>query len=162
MVHHHHGLGSAAIVIQLHTLGMFLPSFFTGSLIARFGALRVMLGGAAIFIGHVLMSLTGTGLASFAVALVLLGVGWNFMYVGGTALLTTTYAPVERARAQAINDMTIFVVGLACSLSAGRLLESLGWQTMNLVLLPWLLLAAAALAWLGARQQRRTVSAPAS
>lgn len=154
MLHHHHELGSAATVIQLHTLGMFLPSFVTGSLITRFGAIPIMLAGATIFVGHVLMTLTGTGFGSFAIALVLLGVGWNFMYIGGTTLLTTTYAPAEKARAQAINDMTIFAVGLACSFSAGGLLEILGWQKMNLVLLPWLLLAAAALAWLGVRQQR--------
>lgn len=154
MLQHRHGLTSAATVIQLHTLGMFLPSFFTGALIARFGAIPVMLAGAAVFIGHVLMTLTGNGFGSFAVALVLLGVGWNFMYVGGTTLLTSTYAPAEKARAQAINDMTIFMVGLACSFSAGGLLESLGWQVMNLVLVPWLLLAAGALAWLGIRQKR--------
>ena len=154
MKHHQHGLASAATVIQLHTLGMFLPSFFTGSLIARYGAIPVMLAGAGIFIGHVLATLTGTSFPSFAVALVLLGVGWNFMYIGGTTLLTTTYLPAERARAQAINDMTIFFVGLACSFSAGGLLEGLGWQTMNVVLLPWLFLASGALLWLGLRQKR--------
>jgi len=100
MVKHNHALGSEATVIQLHVLGMFLPSFFTGSLIARFGAIRIMLARAVIFIGHVLMTSTGTGLGSFAAALVMLGVGWNFMYVGGTALLTTTYTQAERARAQ--------------------------------------------------------------
>ncbi|HEL3813295.1 TPA: MFS transporter [Stenotrophomonas maltophilia] len=154
MVKHHHELASAATVIQLHVLGMFLPSFFTGSLIARFGAIRIMLAGAMIFIGHVLMTTTGTGFGSFAAALVMLGVGWNFMYVGGTALLTTTYTQVERARAQAINDMTIFAVGLTCSFSAGGLLDVLGWQQMNLVLIPWLLAAALALSWLGWKRGR--------
>jgi MFS family permease len=153
MVQHHHGLGTAATVIQLHVLGMFLPSFVTGSLIARFGVLRIMLTGVALFIGHILMTLTGTGFASFASALVLLGVGWNFMYIGGTTLLTSTYAPTEKARAQAINDMTIFAVGLSCSLGAGGLLETFGWQTMNLALIPWLVLAALSLLWLGARQR---------
>lgn len=155
MVHHHHALGTAAMVIQLHVLGMFLPSFFTGSLIARFGVLRIMLTGVVLFVGHVLMTLTGTGFGSFASALVLLGVGWNFMYIGGTTLLTSTYSPAERARAQAINDMTIFVVGLTCSFGAGGLLETLGWQTMNLALLPWLVVAAASLAWLGMKQHTR-------
>lgn len=153
MVHHQHALGTAATVIQLHVLGMFLPSFFTGSLIARFGVLRIMLSGVMLFIGHIGMTLTGTGFGSFAAALVLLGVGWNFMYVGGTTLLTSTYTPAERARAQATNDMTIFVVGLACSFSAGGLLEHLGWERLNLALLPWLLASAAALLWLGARQR---------
>ena len=161
MLHHDHGLGSAAMVIQLHVLGMFLPSFFTGALIARFGAVQVMLAGAAIFLGHVLMTLTGTGFGSFAIALVLLGVGWNFMYIGGTALLTETYVPAEKARAQAINDMTIFIVGLACSFGAGGLLDALGWQRMNLVLVPWLLLSAAALGWLGLQRRQRALTAGA-
>lgn len=154
MVHHQHALGTAATVIQLHVLGMFLPSFFTGSLIDRFGVLRIMFAGVVLFLGHILMTLSGTGFGSFAGALVLLGVGWNFLYIGGTTLLTSTYTPTEKARAQAINDMTIFVVGLACSFSAGGMLEALGWQQMNLVLLPWLILAALSLAWLGLKQQR--------
>ncbi|MGO4838917.1 MFS transporter, partial [Rhizobiaceae sp. 2RAB30] len=118
MMHHHHDLSTATTVIQLHVLGMFLPSFFTGSLIARFGVLRIMLTGTALLGGHVLMTLTGVEFGSFAGALVLLGVGWNFLYVGGTTLLTTSYTAEERGRAQATNDMTIFVVGLACSFSA--------------------------------------------
>ncbi|MFA7666779.1 MAG: MFS transporter [Burkholderiaceae bacterium] len=153
MVNYDHSLGTAATVIQLHVLGMFLPSFFTGSLIARFGVLRIMLSGVVLFIGHILMTLTGTGFASFATALVLLGVGWNFMYIGGTTLLTSTYTVAERARAQAINDMTIFVVGLSCSFGAGGLLQELGWQMMNLILVPWLALAALSLLWLGLRQR---------
>lgn len=152
---HHHELGAAATVIQLHVLGMFLPSFFTGSLIARFGVLRIMLTGVVLFIAHILTTLTGTGFGSFASALVLLGVGWNFMYIGGTTLLTDTYTPAEKGRAQAINDMTIFAVGLACSFGAGGLLQALGWQTMNLVLIPWLVLAALSLLWLGMRQRSK-------
>lgn len=155
MVHHQHALGTAATVIQLHVLGMFLPSFFTGSLIARFGVLRIMFTGVVLFLGHILMTMTGTGFSSFASALILLGVGWNFLYIGGTTLLISTYSPVEKARAQAINDMTIFAVGLACSFSAGGLLEALGWQRMNIVLLPWLVLAALSLGWLGFKQQTR-------
>lgn len=151
MVHHHHELSAAASVIQLHVLGMFLPSFFTGALIARFGVLRIMLAGLALLTGHVLMTLTGTSFGSFAGALVLLGLGWNFLYVGGTALLTTTYSAVEKGRAQATNDMTIFVVGLACSFSAGALQHALGWKMLNVALLPWLLAAAAVLIWYGRR-----------
>lgn len=153
MVHHHHALADAATVIQLHVLGMFLPSFFTGSLIARFGVLRVMLSGVALLTGHVLTTLTGTGFESFAAALILLGVGWNFLYVGGTTLLTATYTAAERGRAQATNDLSIFVVGLLSSLSAGALLDAAGWQLTNLLLLPWL--ATAALALLGLAWTRR-------
>jgi len=158
MVHQNHGLSETALVIQLHVLGMFLPSFLTGSLVARFGVLRVMFTGVALFAGHVLMSVSGTGLASFASALVLLGVGWNFLYVGGTTLLTETYAASERGRAQAANDMTIFAVGLAASLGAGILLQSLGWQAMNMLLLPWLALAALAILWLGRRRAALTAA----
>jgi MFS family permease len=154
MNHHHHELSSAATVIQLHVLGMFLPSFFTGSLIARFGVLRVMLAGLGLLSAHVLMTWTGTGFTSFASALVLLGVGWNFLYVGGTTLLTTTYSAAEKSRAQATNDMTIFVVGLACSFSAGGLLQLLGWQTLNTLLLPWLGATALVLVWFAGRSRR--------
>jgi MFS family permease len=159
MVHHRHDLADATLVIQLHVLGMFVPSFFTGLLIERFGVLRVMLTGVALLAGHVLMSLTGTGFQSFASALVMLGVGWNFLYIGGTTLLTSTYSPAERARAQAANDMAIFSVGLLSALGAGALLQAAGWQTMNLLLVPWLLAAASALvalAWARRRGPART------
>ena len=154
MAHHHHDLPATATVIQLHVIGMFLPSFFTGSLIARFGVLRIMMTGVLLFAGHVTMSLTGTGFGSFAGALVLLGVGWNFLYIGGTTLLTSTYTPAEKGRAQATNDMTIFAVGLACSFSAGAILQFFGWQTLNMLLLPWMAAAALSLAWLGWRKRR--------
>lgn len=156
MVAHQHPLSDAATVIQLHVLGMFVPSFFSGSLIVRFGARPVMLAGIVILTGHVLATMTGTGFLSFASALVLLGVGWNFLYVGGTTLLTTTYTSAERGRAQATNDMTIFAVGLGCSFGAGALLDLLGWQRLNLILLPWLAAAALVLIWqeLRARHSR--------
>ncbi|MEK7687239.1 MAG: MFS transporter, partial [Pseudomonadota bacterium] len=158
MLHHGHGLAAATTVIQLHVLGMFLPSFFTGSLIARLGVLPVMLAGVALLAGHVLMTLTGMAFESFAGALMMLGVGWNFLYIGGTTLLTTTYTAAEKGRAQATNDMSIFAVGLACSLGAAALLQAFGWQALNLLLLPWLAIAALALLWLGYRR-RRTVAA---
>lgn len=149
MMAEHHDLTETSTVIQLHVLGMFLPSFITGSLITRFGVLRVMGTGVVLLTGHVLLTLTGTGFNSFAGALILLGVGWNFLYIGGTSLLTRTYTAAERGKAQGANDLTIFVVSLAASLTAGVLLHTLGWQTMNLLLLPWLGLAAIALVWLG-------------
>lgn len=152
---HHHDLAATATVIQLHVLGMFLPSFVTGSLIGRFGVLRVMFSGLVLFLGHILLSLTGTGFLSYASALVLLGVGWNFLYVGGTNLLTKTYTAAERGRAQAANDMTIFAVGLSGSLGAGAMLDIVGWQMMNLMLLPWIAAAGAAILWLGAHGPAR-------
>lgn len=158
MAHHDHGLGETATVIQLHVLGMFLPSFFTGSLIARFGVLRIMLTGIALLVGHVLLSLSGTGFYSFSSALILLGVGWNFLYIGGTNLLTTTYTAAEKGKAQATNDLTIFLVGLAASLSAGILQNNVGWQTLNLLLLPWLAMAAAAIIGLGFSARKGALS----
>lgn len=148
MAHHDHGLSASSMVIQAHLLGMFVPSFFTGSLLERFGVARVMQVGVLLMSAHVALSVSGTGVYSFAGALVLLGVGWNFLYVGGTTLLTRTYLPAERAMAQAINDLTIYIVGLVSSLGAGALLEFVGWQHMNLLLLPWLALALIAVFWL--------------
>ena len=155
MTDHQHSLSSTAMVIQLHVLGMFVPSFFTGSLIARFGVIPVMLAGVAILAGHVLATLSGTSFGSFAAALALLGLGWNFLYIGGTTLLTTTYTEAEKGRAQATNDMTIFTVGMACSFGAGALLDDLGWVALNLLTLPWLGLAALALTWHGVRERSR-------
>jgi MFS family permease len=149
MAHHHHGLSETAIVMQAHVLGMFLPSFFTGSLIARFGVTRVMLVGTALLSLHVVLALSGTGFISFASALALLGVGWNFLYIGGTTLLTSAYRPAEKGRAQAANDLLVFAVALIASLGAGMLLQAVGWQMMNALLLPWLLVAVAAILWLG-------------
>jgi len=154
MIHHHHALATAATVIQLHVLGMFLPSFFTGALIARHGVLKIMLLGVLLLTAHVLLTFTGTGFASFTSALVLLGIGWNFLFIGGTTLLTSTYSPAEKNRAQAINDMTIFAVGLACSFGAAGLLDALGWQELNALLLPWLGLAAGAIVWLQVSRKR--------
>jgi len=154
MAHHHHSPSDTTTVLQMHVLGMFVPSFFTGSLIARFGVLRTMLAGVALIACHVLISLTGNSFHSFAGSLVLLGIGWNFLYVGGTSLLTTTYTPAERGRAQAANDLTIFVVALLSSLAAAPMLEGLGWQSMNLALLPWLGAAGLAIAGLGVARAR--------
>jgi MFS family permease len=151
MAGHQHGLSATSSVIQAHILGMFVPSFYTGSLIARFGVIRIMLAGTAIIAGHVALTLSGSGIASFGSALFVLGVGWNFLFIGGTTLLTRSYRPAERGRAQAANDLVIYLVGLVSSLAAGPLLESLGWRSMNLLLLPWLLAAAVAVFVAGRR-----------
>jgi predicted MFS family arabinose efflux permease len=159
MLHHHHELPATSLVIQMHVLGMFLPSFFTGSLITRFGVLRILFIGIGFFVGHILLSLSGTTFPFFASALILLGLGWNFTYIGGTTLLTGTYSPAEKGRAQATNDMTIFAVGLACSLGAGALLQSVDWQVMNALLLPWLGLASLSIIWLARHRRAAEVAA---
>jgi len=148
MKHSHHELGSISTVIQLHVLGMFLPSFFTGSLIARFGVLKIMFIGILLFASYIVFALTGSVFSSYAISLTLLGVGWNFIFIGSTSLLTATYNETEKAKAQAINDMTVFIVGLICSFSAGALLNLLGWKIMNIALIPWLIVTTIAIFWL--------------
>lgn len=152
MRHSHHELGTITTVIQLHVLGMFLPSFFTGHLIARFGVLKIMFAGLILFACYIGFSLSGIQFASFAISLILLGVGWNFLFIGSTSLLTGTYTAAEKAEAQAINDMTVFAVGLICSFSAGALLDLFGWEAMNIALVPWLVIAACSLLWLSKRR----------
>jgi predicted MFS family arabinose efflux permease len=160
MMDNGHSLTETSRVIQAHVLGMYVPSFFTGALIARFGVLPIMLGGVAFLFGHIATTLTGMGFASFLSALVLLGIGWNFLYVGATTLLTDTYTPAERGAAQAANDLVIYAVGLLASLGAGAFLATLGWQTLNLVLLPWLALCAGAILWLAARPRAGAATTP--
>lgn len=147
MKYEHHELGAITTVIQLHVLGMFLPSFFTGSLIARFGNIKIMLAGLACFLAYILVSLMGSNVYAFALALALLGIGWNFLFITATALLTTTYTVVEKAKAQAINDMSVFAVSLLCSFSAAGLLNHLGWKNMNLLLIFWLIATTLLLIW---------------
>ena len=147
MLHHHHGLDAAACVIQLHVLGMFLPSFITGSLIVRFGVLRIMLIGVLLFIGHILLTLTGTGFSSFASALILLGVGWNFMYIGGTTLLTRAYRPEERAKVQGFGDFLVFSSSTVAAFSSGALNHAFGWQTLNFGVIPLVAIVTGALLW---------------
>jgi MFS family permease len=151
MAYHHHELSTTAMVIQFHVVGMFLPSFFTGSLIERYGVLRIMLTGVMLLGAYVLITWMGTGSVPFATALALLGTGWNFLYTGGTTLLTTTYSAAEKSRAQATNDMTLFAVGLTCSFLAGWLMQTVDWRTLNALLLPWLAAAALALSWFGVK-----------
>lgn len=153
MRHAHHELGTITTVIQLHVLGMFLPSFFTGNLIVRFGVLKVMFAGLLLFACYIAFALSGLQFHSFAISLVLLGVGWNFLFIGSTSLLTRTYTHEEKAKAQAINDMTVFVVGLICSFSAGALLDIIGWKVMNMALIPWLVITALSLIWLSKKTQ---------
>jgi MFS family permease len=144
MAHHEHGISDTAFVIQWHVLGMFLPSFFTGSLIARFGAPRIMLAGVVLLLCHVAVALSGVQFLHFASALVLLGVGWNFSYLGGTTLVTETYRPSEKAWTQGIFDFTVFTTVVISSFASGLLLHLFGWTGVNVLALPLLLVAGAA------------------
>jgi MFS family permease len=141
----HHGFDDTARVIEWHVLGMFVPSFFTGSLIQRFGARHIIALGALLNLGCAAINLSGTSVTHFWIALVLLGVGWNFMFVGGTALLTTAATADEQPLAQGINEsLTLFANAVASGL-AGYLLHRVGWQTMNYAALPFLLVCLLAL-----------------
>ena len=132
---------SVTPVIQWHVVGMFAPSFFTGNLIKRYGAPRIMQIGFALLLGHVAVALSGLEVLHFASALVLLGVGWNFAFVGGTALLTQTYSPAEQLKVQAINEFLVFGLVAVSTLSAGWLYDRYGWATLNLAVVPFLVLA---------------------
>lgn len=157
MIHHLHYFGDVAFVIQWHTLGMFVPSFFTGHLINRFGVQRIVLCGAALMLSSILTNLNGTSVGHFWAALLALGVGWNFMFIGGTSLLSDSYRPEESAKAQAFNDFVVFSAAAISSFSAGALLHWMGWQRVNYAAIPLLLLAL--LAQLGLWSYRRRKAA---
>lgn len=141
-------LAAATNVIQWHVLGMFLPSFFTGNLIRRFGVLTIMQAGVWLTVLHVLIALSGIEYLHFLSGLVLLGIGWNFLFIGGTTLLTEAYRPGEQGRTQGAHDFLMFIVVSLGSFSAGGLLNAWGWQAVNLATLPFLALALLALTWL--------------
>ncbi len=141
MVTHNHTFGDAAFVIQWHALAMFAPSFVTGSIIARIGVVNVIVAGIVLIGASLAFALSGTELASFWIALFLLGIGWNFMFVGGTTLLTQSHRPAERAKVQGINDLVVFGSVAVASLSSGVLLQSFGWHAVSYGALPFLVLA---------------------
>ena len=148
---HDHSFSDAAFIIQWHVLGMFTPSFFTGHLIHRFGALNIILTGALLIMSCIAVNLTGVGLVNFWFGLVALGVGWNFMFIGGTTLLTTTYRPEERAKVQAVNDFCVFGSVATGALSSGVLHALFGWDGVNLGIVLPIMIAFAAASWLRLR-----------
>src|SRR5687768_1028132 len=156
---HDHHFNDAAFVLQWHMIGMYGPSFFTGSLINRFGVLTIILTGTFILLLCIVAAVTGTTLVNFWVALFLLGVGWNFMYVGGSALLTECHMPAERAKTQAANDFLVFLTMAISSMSSGVLLHKSGWHAVNYGSIPFLVLAAVATLWL--MWHRRVARSPA-
>jgi MFS family permease len=153
-----HPFSSAALVLEWHVLGMFVPSFFTGHLIKRFGALPIMGLGVGLTLVCVVVALSGVDLMQFLVALFTLGVGWNFLYTGGTTLLTQSYRPEEKNRAQGVMDTCVFWTMAVTSFSSGALITTQGWTWLNLGSLLPIALVLCALAWL-ALQQRRAAAA---
>jgi MFS family permease len=144
----------SAWVIQWHVLGMFVPSFFTGSLIKRFGVLPVIVTGAVLNIVCVAVALAGVELANFFLAMVILGIGWNFMYIGGTTLLTETYRPQERAKVQAFNDCMVFGAVALASFGSGAMQNHLGWSAVNLFTIAPIGLSLLAALWLMLARRR--------
>ena len=149
-----HPFSSAALVLEWHVLGMFVPSFFTGHLIKRFGALPIMLVGVALNLVCVAVALSGVDLMQFLVALLLLGVGWNFLYTGGTTLLTQSYRPEEKNRAQGIMDTCVFWTMAVTSFSSGALITTQGWTWLNMGSLLPIAVVFAALLWLAAERRK--------
>jgi len=150
-----HSFADAAFVLQWHVIGMFGPSFFTGALIKRVGVLNVLLAGAALNFICVGIAMNGHSVMHFWWALTLLGVGWNFLYIGGTTLLTEAHDPAEKAKIQGVNDFLIYLVMIASSLTSGVIVTGgRGWATLAELSLPFLALTALATSILWLRQRR--------
>ena len=154
-----HAYGDAAFVISSHVIGMFAPSFVTGPLIRRIGALPVMFAGVLLNFVAIGIALSGIAVAQFWWSLVILGVGWNFLYISGTTLLTTTYRPEERARAQGTNEQAIFIMMAISSLSSGLTVTAGGWERVNLLALPAVATIGIALIWFALRQRAEKAAA---
>ena len=147
-----HPFASTALVLEWHVLGMFVPSFFTGSLIRRFGCLPVMAVGVVLNVVCIAVALSGVDLMHFIAALLMLGVGWNFLFIGGTTLFTEAYRSEEKTTAQAAMDTTIFTTMTLTSFSSGALVTTSGWTLLNLGSTLPVLLAAGAIGWLALRR----------
>ena len=148
-----HSYGDTAFIISSHVVGMFAPSFVTGPLIKRIGVLPVLFCGALLNMVAIGIALSGISVMQFWWALVMIGVGWNFLYIGGTTLLTETYRPEERAKAQGANDQSIFIMMAISSFTSGLTVTTGGWQRVNMVALPLVAVVAVAIAWYAFRQR---------
>lgn len=144
----------AANVISAHVIAMFLPSFFTGDLIKKFGVLLIMLAGAVLMFACLGISLSGVSVAHFWFSLVILGLGWNFMFVGGSALVTESYRVEEKAKAQGLHDLLVFCTTATSSFASGLLLKANGWAILNYVAAPFLVIVTVAILWM--LMQRRS------
>ncbi|MCB1547100.1 MAG: MFS transporter [Hyphomicrobiaceae bacterium] len=138
----------SATVIQAHIVAMFLPAFFTGALINRFGVLNIIIAGAVIQTGCAIINLAGIGFMNFLIANILVGLGWNFTYVGGSTLLTSTYEPAERAKTQAAHDFTVYATTATAAAVAGLLQQRAGWQLVNIATIPLMVMVCTAAVWL--------------
>ena len=149
--------GDTAVVIQWHIVGMFAPSFFTGGLIGRFGVLKVMFVGALLLLACALVSVIGQTYMHFFVGLILLGIGWNFLFVGGTTLLTEVYLPSEKGAVQGINDFLVFSATAFTALTSGYFHHVLGWEQLNFYTMPVICFAAVIILVLGFHTRPRRI-----
>lgn len=155
---HHHAFPDTASVIQWHVLGMFLPSFFTGRLIARWGEVAIIQTGCLLLALCVVLAQIGVAYWHFWFSLVVLGLGWNFTFIGATSLLTTTYRPAEKAKVQGLNDFLVFGFSAFGSLLAGQMQAWVGWKLLNLSMIPAISLAILAV-WYSNRSSRGATDA---
>ncbi len=152
-----HSVTDSALGIQWHVLAMYAPSFFTGHLISRFGVERVIAGGLALLLVAAGVGVSGITVAHFWSNLILLGLGWNFAFIGATTMVTRCHRPHERNKVQAFNDFLIFGSMALSSFSSGQLLERFGWTAINEVIFPTIFVAVALLLWLSFRPRASTV-----
>ena len=148
MVHHGHTVEQSTLGIQWHVMAMFAPSFFTGHLIARFGKETIVATGLVILIVCGVVALAGVELMHFWGSLILLGLGWNFGFIGATSMVTDTYSPEEKNKAQGANDFIIFGSVAFASLMSGQTLNTYGWDFLNWIIFPIASLALVSLFWL--------------
>lgn len=137
----------AALGIQWHVLAMYGPSFFTGKLIVRFGKDRIVIAGMALLVACAVVGIAGITLAHFWITLILLGFGWNFGFIGATAMLAETYRPEERGKVQGLNDFLVLGSAATASLLSGKLIGGPGWAFINMIVFPVVMLSLTALAW---------------
>ncbi len=152
------GFSDSATVIQAHVIAMFLPSFFTGHLVTRFGVLPIIAAGAVIEMLCAVVNFMGIGFANFLVANMLVGLGWNFCYVGGSALLTKTYRPDEKAKVQGTHDFLVYATTATAAALSGTLQAQAGWTVTNAASLPMLMVVLLAVFWL--RRVQKTTTLP--
>ena len=149
-----HSFGSVAIVISSHTVAMYLPGFFTGSLVKRFGEVPMIATGLALQAACIAIALSGIAVVDFWLSMVLLGVGWNFTYTAATSLMTTAYTPAERAKTQGMMNQIVYTVVAIGSLSSGAFIHFFGWNWVNVGAMPLLVIAAAVTIWYAAVQRK--------
>jgi len=149
-----HTFQDSAFVLEWHIIGMFLPGLFTGGLIRRHGVLTIMMTGVLLLVACACIAMTGVSVTHFWASSALLGVGWNFIFIGATTLLTETYRPAEKAKVQGLNESLVFLTMISSSLSSGAMFSASGWNLINLYALPVLTVLGCAILALGWQRRK--------